>query len=268
MHTRARLALLAAGCIVATHAAADITFYDGEDYSGRSFTTSKSMDNLERRGFNDRATSAVVAHERWEVCVDAGYRGRCVVLRPGSYPSLAAMGLDDRISSMRIVAQSSSVENHRYAPAPMPAYDYSRRDSERLYEARVTSVRAVVASSGQHCWVEREEVATHNSGANVPGAVAGAIIGGILGHQVGGGHGQDVATAGGAVAGAAIGANVGREHNAPAPRDVQRCSERPGEAHPEYWDVTYDFRGREHHVQLTAPPGDTISVNEQGEPRA
>jgi len=267
MHTKVKLTLLVAGCAIATQAAAQITFYDGEGYSGRSFTTSKSLENLQRYGFNDRAASAVVARDRWEVCDDAHYKGRCTVLRPGSYPSLAAMGLDDRISSLRVVPHSSRVDEHRYAPAPVAANDYRRRDGERLYEAQVTSVRAVVASSGQHCWMERQEVQAQDSGLNVPGAVIGGILGGVLGHQVGGGRGQDVATVGGAVAGAAVGANVGRDHGAPASHDVQRCSETRGDVHPEYWDVTYDFRGREHRVQLTAPPGDVISVNEQGEPR-
>ena len=32
-------------------------------------------------------------------------------------------------------------------------------------------------------------------------------------------------------------------------------------------DVTYNFRGYEHHVQTTSPPGRTILVNRQGEPR-
>jgi uncharacterized protein YcfJ len=273
MHTSVKLTLLAAGCVLATQAAAQITFYDGEGYSGRSFTTTRSLENLERYGFNDRAASAVVARDRWEVCDDAHYKGHCTVLRPGRYPSLAAMGLDDRISSLRVMAQSSRVDEHRYAPAPMPmpapapTYDYRRRDGERVYEAQVTSVRAVVASRGQHCWMEREEVHTQDSGANVPGAVIGGILGGILGHQVGGGRGQDVATVGGAVAGAVAGANVGRDRGAAGSQDVQRCSETRGDVRPEYWDVTYDFRGREHRVQLTAPPGDVITVNEQGEPR-
>ena len=37
--------------------------------------------------------------------------------------------------------------------------------------------------------------------ANVGGAVVGALLGGVLGHQVGGGRGKDVVTAGGAIAG-------------------------------------------------------------------
>ena len=104
---------------------------------------------------------------------------------------------------------------------PRAAYDYRRRDQERLYEANVTSVRAVVGTPEQRCWVEREQVPQTQSNVNVPGAIAGAVIGGILGHQVGGGTGKDLATAGGAVAGAAIGANVGRDSGA-AGADAER----------------------------------------------
>jgi uncharacterized protein YcfJ len=100
----------------------------------------------------------------------------------------------------------------------------------------------------------------------VGGAVVGAIIGGVLGHQVGGGTGKDVATAGGAVAGAVIGANAGRDGNVTSERDVRRC-ETTASGPPEYWDVTYNFRGVEHRVQMTAPPGPTIAVNRNGEPR-
>lgn len=102
---------------------------------------------------------------------------------------------------------------------------------------------------------------------NVPGAIVGAIIGGVLGHQVGGGRGQDVATAGGAVAGAAIGANVGRGPGAAYGQDVQRCDVVPGSARPEYWDVMYYFDGLEHHMQLSSPPPPTLWVNRKGEPR-
>jgi uncharacterized protein YcfJ len=42
----------------------------------------------------------------------------------------------------------------------------------------------------------------------------------------------------------------------------------PSQAKPDYWDVTYTFRGQEHHVQMVTPPGRTITVNRLGEPRA
>jgi uncharacterized protein YcfJ len=92
------------------------------------------------------------------------------------------------------------------------------------------------------------------------------LLGGILGHQVGGGTGKDLATAGGAIAGAAIGANVNGGTPQAATQDVRRCETVPNQR-PQYWDVTYNFRGQEHRVQMTAPPGPTVTVNAQGEPR-
>ena len=246
-----------------------IKFFEREGFQGRSFTSDKQVANFERNGFNDRAASVVVVGAPWEVCDNNQFRGRCVVLRPGRYSSLAAMSLNDRVSSARIVSGTARVDDSRYAPAPAVAYDYRRRTNERLYQANVTSVRAVLGTPEQRCWVEREQISQSRGSANVPGAIAGAIIGGILGHQVGGGRGQDLATAGGAVAGGVIGANVGRDGaGQPAQfQDVKRCENVPGQASPDYWDVTYNFKGQEHRVQMTAPPGSTVTVNEQGEPR-
>jgi len=146
--------------------------------------------------------------------------------------------------------------------------DYRRRNQEALYEAQVTSARAVVGpNSGQRCWIEREEVVQQPQ-RNVPGAIAGAVIGGILGHQIGNGSGRDIATVGGAVAGAAVGSNVGRNGfgGQVQTQDVQRCTQ-AGNGQPEYWDVTYTFNGIGHRVQMTTQPGRTILVNANGEPR-
>ena len=98
------------------------------------------------------------------------------------------------------------------------------------------------------------------------GAVAGGVLGGVLGHQIGGGRGKDVATAGGAVAGALVGGNAGRNSGATYDKNVQRCQE-VASTTPAYWDVTYNYRGTEHHVQMASPPGNTIAVNDRGEPR-
>jgi uncharacterized protein YcfJ len=272
MNAILRAALVAAGLAIATQAAAQITFYEREGFQGQSFTTDKQIGNLERYGFNDRASSVVVAGDRWEVCEDARFGGRCVVLRPGRYASLAAMGLNDRISSVRDVSRNARIDDNRYAPAPAPVAvgEYRRRNNERLYEANVTSVRAMVGTPEQRCWVEQEQVPQERSNLNVPGAVVGAVIGGILGHQVGGGRGQDIATVGGAVAGGAVGANVGRDRSGQQvqTRDVQRCENMQSQARPDHWDVTYTFRGQEHSMQMTSPPGPTVTVNEQGEPRS
>jgi uncharacterized protein YcfJ len=256
------------GAAIATQAAAQVTFYEREGFHGRSFTTHRQISNLARYGFNDRASSVEVIGHRWEVCEDVRFRGRCRVLRPGRYPSLASLGLNDRVSSVRIVGANARVRDERYAPVPVARDDYRRRHDERLYEAEVTSVHAVVGQPTQRCWVEHQQIAPEQSHANVPGAIAGAVIGGILGHQVGNGRGQDLATVGGAVAGAAIGANVGRDGGQPAQtQDVKRCESVPSQARPDYWDVTYNFRGEAHRMQTTAPPGATVTVNAQGEPR-
>lgn len=269
MNWKLKAALGATTVMLATQAAAQITFYEGEGFRGRTFATSKPIGNFERFGFNDRASSVVVDSGRWEVCSDAGFQGRCMVLRRGSYDSLSGMGMNDRISSVRPVNQQASYQNEAPTPLPQPSYIYRQRPNERTYQAPVTSVRAIVGPPEQRCWVDRQQVADDRRGdANVGGAVVGAIIGGVLGHQVGGGRGKDAATAGGAVAGALIGRNTGRSDGGTSysTRDVQRC-ENVASARPEFWDVTYDYRGVEHRVQMSAPPGNTIAVNANGEPR-
>lgn len=268
MKTMLRTALAAAGFALATQATAQVTFYEGQNFVGRVFVADRTIGNFSTWGFNDRASSAIVSRTRWELCEDAGFRGRCVVLRPGNYPSLAGVGLNNRISSVRPVADV--IHPHEVPPQPpAPVYEYRRRPDERLYEVPVSYVRAVFGPPEQRCWVERQQVVEPAPGApNVPGAIIGAIVGGVIGHQVGGGRGQDVATAVGAVTGGAVGANVGRGGGgAVYTQDVQRCAAVPGTGRPTYWDVTYYFRGIEHRVQMSAPPGATIWVNRRGEPR-
>ncbi|MHB8726339.1 MAG: DUF4398 domain-containing protein [Casimicrobiaceae bacterium] len=150
-----------------------------------------------------------------------------------------------------------------------PAYDYRRRQNERLYEANVSYVRAVVGPPQRRCWMDREQVANRGpAGINVPGAIIGGAIGGIIGHQIGGGRGQDFATGIGIVGGAAVGANVGRGSDGGVyAQNVPRCEVVPASASLDYWDVTYNFAGYEHRVQMTTAPGTTILVNAEGEPR-
>ena len=271
MHKTLRNTLAFAAVAVATQAMAQVTFYERENFAGRSYTTQQQVDNLQRYGFNDRASSVMVAGEgwqRWEVCEDARFGGRCAVLRPGGYPSLSAMGLDKQISSVRSVGRNANVEDERYAP-PAPVYDSRPRNNERLYEADVTSVRAVVGPPEQRCWVEQQQVQQERPKTNVGASIAGAVIGGILGHQIGNGRGNDLATVGGAIAGGVVGNSVARNGQPQtSTRDVQRCDSVPSQAAPALWDVTYNFRGQEHRVQMTTQPGRTVTVNRQGEPRA
>lgn len=268
MNLKLKAALGATTLFLATQAAAQITFYENEGFRGRVFTTSQQIRDFERQGFNDRASSVVVERGRWEVCSDARFEGRCVVLRRGSYDSLSGLGMNDRISSVRPVNQQAAYQNEAPEPLPAPTYDYRRRPSERIYNVPVTSVRAVMGTPEQRCWVEREQVVDQQRGdPNIGGGIVGALIGGVLGHQVGGGRGKDVATAGGAIAGALIGSNAGRDGGSGSyNQDVQRCRT-TSNGRPEYWDVTYNYRGTDHRIQMSSPPGDTIAVNSRGEPR-
>ncbi len=266
MNKQVQTMLALSALAFAANAAAQVTFYEAEGFRGRAFTTSKDVRNFQKIGFNDRASSVTVANGLWEVCEHARFDGRCVLLRPGNYDSLRALGMDNSISSVR---RASDRRDYSNKPEPMAAanYDWRRRPNERVFDAPVTSVRAVMGEPTQRCWVERQQVAEPARGdRNVGGAIAGALLGGVLGHQVGGGTGKDIATVGGAVAGGVIGSNVGRDGNTTSSQDVRRC-ENTTSGTPAYWDVTYNYRGREHRLQMTAAPGPTIAVNGDGEPR-
>lgn len=266
MHSPFKFTLaVAALALTAQAAQADVSFYDREGLRGRVFNTGREVRDFTRAGFNDRASSVIVERGQWEVCDDANFRGQCMVLRKGTYESLSAMGMNDRISSVRPVAPRARYDNEVPNPPQGDGYAYRRRPNEAMFQAPVTSVRAVVGAAEQRCWIERQQVnepAHHN---NVGGALVGAVLGGVLGHQVGGGTGRDIATVGGVVAGAAIGSNMGNASSTYA-KDVRRC-DTVASTTPTYWDVTYKYRGVDHRMQMAAAPGPTISVNRDGEPR-
>ena len=271
-------ALFAASVLAfaAQAASAQVTFYEQEGFQGSTFNTQQRVGNLERSNFSNRASSVIVVGSRYQVCEDTRFEGRCTVLRPGQYPSLTAMGLNDRISSVRPLPANERVSEADYAPMPVVAQDFRRRREERLFDADVISAKAVAGTPAQRCWMEREQVSQHQpqqvqGDLNLPGAAIGAVIGGILGHQVGGGSGKQIATVGGAVGGAALGAQYGRGSTSAAPvpitQDVRRCDGNAAQAVPAYWDVTYQFRGQQHRIQTARDPGRTVTVNRNGEPR-
>jgi hypothetical protein len=76
------------------------------------------------------------------------------VLRPGRYPSLRAMALNDRISSVRPVNTNAKVNDDRMAPLPHVGHDSRRRGQEALFEVPVTGVRVVAGPVGPRCWIE------------------------------------------------------------------------------------------------------------------
>jgi uncharacterized protein YcfJ len=265
MNNYFKTAIAAATLVLGSHAMAQITFYEGEGYRGRAITANGPVTDLSRTkgGFNDRISSVVVDRGRWEVCEHARFEGKCVVLRRGSYDSLRALGMQDRISSVRKINNNRRYDSEIQPVAEVPDYQYRRRPNEAVYQAPVTSVHAVVGPPNERCWVERQQVQQNNP--NVGGAILGGLIGGVLGHQVGGGSGKDLATGAGVVGGALLGANAGNR-NGVATQDVRRC-EQVANTTPAYWDVTYNYRGQQHRIQMATAPGATIPVNGRGEPR-
>jgi uncharacterized protein YcfJ len=120
MNSILRSALAVAAALVAGAASAEVTFFEHDNFNGRAFTTHHPVDNFRNYDFNDRASSIIVTGEPWEVCEDAGFHGRCMVLRPGNYPSLREMGMNDRLSSAREIDHHRHYDDDRYAPAPLP----------------------------------------------------------------------------------------------------------------------------------------------------
>ena len=113
--------------------------YEGEEFRGPSFKVDTTIENFDPLGFNDRASSAVVEQGRWEMCEDAGFRGRCTILSSGNYRSLAPLGFNKRISSARPIAWQTQYPDAT-PPPPAPAYDYRPRPDEHLFEVPVHSV--------------------------------------------------------------------------------------------------------------------------------
>ncbi|HEX6138789.1 MAG TPA: beta/gamma crystallin-related protein [Casimicrobiaceae bacterium] len=101
--------------LVTGAAAQDATFYEYRDFGGRSFTVSGLVPDLANTGYNDRASSIVIRAGAWQMCTDAGFRGRCITLEPGEYRDLATLGFSSNISSARPVGSPPT------APAPPPA---------------------------------------------------------------------------------------------------------------------------------------------------
>jgi len=241
MRMELKMLLGAAGLLVATQAAAQVTFYEDEGFRGRFLTAEGTVPDFYRYGFHDRAESAVVSNGRWEACENAGFQGRCMILSPGSYSSLAASGMVWRISSVRpvedarvgYVAPPAAVVT---TPAPVvaPAPPTYVRPEDQRFDARVISVRAIMSTPGQQqqCWVEKEKIGP----LELPGVIIGSIGDALAGKQ--------------------------------RQTYFEHCATVPSGAQLQYWDVTYEFRGIQRHTQMAASPGATIAVNGNGEPLA
>lgn len=135
MHTTLKSLLAVGGLAVAVQAGAQVTLFSGHDFHGRQFRADGPVWNMDPTGFNDRASSAIVDHGRWQVCDDARFRGNCVTLGPGRYPSLEQMGLNNRISSLRPVETYGRGHDRWHNYGYNDRYGYNERSND-YYDSR------------------------------------------------------------------------------------------------------------------------------------
>ncbi len=120
--------LLAALALLASinHAAAgEITLFTDADYRGRPLTLREPVLNLDRIGFNDRASSAIVRSGTWEICEHKDFGGRCIVLGPGEYRMFD--GFNDQASSVRELERGRGRDGYRDQDRRRGSWDDDRR---------------------------------------------------------------------------------------------------------------------------------------------
>ena len=119
-----------------------------------------------------------------------------------------------------------------------------------------TPVIQQVAVPRQVCNYQPMAVQQPNSGG---GAVLGAIAGGALGNQIGHGTGRAAATLIGLIGGAAVGNSI--EGQGSHVQNVQHCTTQTYyENRTVGYNVTYEYAGKQHSVQLPYDPGATIRL--------
>lgn len=97
----------------------------------------------------------------------------------------------------------------------------AENESAASTPSQTAAAAAPVPVICQTCGVVRSVTEIRQQGSSTgAGAVVGAIVGGVAGNQVGGGSGQDIATAAGAIGGALLGNNIEQNRNATAYYEV------------------------------------------------
>jgi hypothetical protein len=97
------LALTAAFVATTATAASRITFYELEDFRGKSFTATNGMENLPVGMLGGKVASIVVAAGSWQLCTGASFGGKCVTLATGEYQSLGGLGIGNGVLSARTI---------------------------------------------------------------------------------------------------------------------------------------------------------------------
>jgi len=96
------------------HGVDQVVLYSARDYQGTAHGLDKSQPDVRADAQQGAATSAVIASGQWELCDSTYFRGQCVTLGPGKYPSLDSVGLTHGATS----ARRSAEEPHRAEGGP------------------------------------------------------------------------------------------------------------------------------------------------------
>ena len=127
-------------------------------------------------------------------------------------------------------------------------------------QARVissTPVYKIQTENQQVCGTTQAVVAQPKSGA---GSAVGAIAGGVIGNSMGKGSGNAAATAIGIMGGAILGDRI--EGQNPTVQNVQTCQVQPiQQTKLAYYDVKYEYAGKQYTVQMPNDPGPYINVS-------
>jgi hypothetical protein len=117
---------------IGTAAAAEITVFKQPNFSGEGLTLRGDTANLADRGFSDQVSSIDVRSGQWQVCTQPDYKGECVVLERGQYPTLEKT-LNHRIESMREVTRYADRGSDNYYRGG--GRGYSRNPAVELFAA-------------------------------------------------------------------------------------------------------------------------------------
>jgi hypothetical protein len=154
----------AVAAAAATAGAQDITLYQGENFSGQRYSSSQSVEDLSRVGFNDLALSVSIRGGSWQLCSDSHYRGQCATLRAGDYPSLRAMGLGNAVSSIREVGWQGG-PGAGPGPGPVPGGGSLTLFDSPGMTGRAFNVNGAVSNLDGTGFNDRAQSAIINSGS-------------------------------------------------------------------------------------------------------
>ena len=84
------------------------TLYEDKDFKGTSFYIYGQEGDLGTLGMKNKVSSIVVHSGVWLFYENVGFKGKGLYLKPGSYPDLQQMGMNDRFSSCRGLSEGGN----------------------------------------------------------------------------------------------------------------------------------------------------------------